>query len=45
MGMVVERTYEILPPGTNLILVYKVLAAGIIINVPIKWLQTINTHP
>ena len=45
MGMIVERTYEILPPGTNLILVYKVLLAGIIINVPLKWLQVLNTHP
>ena len=45
IGVIVERTIEILPPGTNKILVYKVLSDGIIINVPYKWLQIINTHP
>ena len=41
VGMIVERTFEILPPGTNQILVYKVLSAGIIINVPLKWMVRI----
>jgi len=45
IGVIVERTIEILPPGTERVLVYKVLIEGIIINVPLKWLQTINTHP
>jgi hypothetical protein len=45
VGMIVERTFEILPPGTNQILVYKVLLEGTIINVPYKWLQKLNTHP
>ena len=45
IGMIVERTYKVLPPGTNKILVYKVLSGGTIINVPYKWLQKINTHP
>ena len=41
VGVIVERTFEILPPGTNKILVYKVLSAGIIINVPLKWMVRI----
>ena len=41
-GVIVERTIECLPPGTNKILVYKVLAGGTIINVPYKWLQVIK---
>ena len=45
IGVIVERTFQILPPGTNKILVYKVLLEGTIINVPYKWLQIINTHP
>jgi hypothetical protein len=45
VGIIVERTFEILPPGTNLILVYKVLLDSIIINVPLKWMVQINTHP
>ena len=45
IGIIVERTFEILPPGTNKILVYKVLLEGTIINVPYKWLQILNTHP
>ncbi len=45
VGVIVDRTLEILPPGTNRILVYKVLSAGIIINVPLKWMVRINTHP
>jgi len=45
IGIIVERTLEILPPGTNRILVYKVLSGGIIINVPLKWMVRINTHP
>ena len=45
VGIIVERTLEILPPGTNKILVYKVLLDGIIVNVPYKWLQILNTHP
>ena len=44
-GIIVEKTLEILPPGTNKILVYKVLLEGTIINVPYKWLQILNTHP
>ena len=45
LGIIVERTFEILPPGTNKILVYKVLIDGIIINVPLKWLvQITDTH-
>ena len=44
-GVVVDRTLEILPPGTNRILVYKVLSDGIIINVPLKWMVRItDTH-
>jgi len=45
MGLIVERTIEKLPPGKDRILVYKILSDGIIINVPMKWLQIINTHP
>ena len=45
VGIIVERTIEHLPPGTDRILVYKVLSEGIILNVPLRWLQTINTHP
>ena len=45
IGIIVARTFEILPPGTNKILVYKVLLEGTIINVPYKWLQILNTHP
>jgi hypothetical protein len=45
VGIIVERTFENLPPGTNKILVYKVLLNSIIISVPQKWLQIINTHP
>lgn len=41
VGMIVERTFEILPPGTNKILVYKVLTRGTIINVPLKWMVRI----
>ena len=44
-GIIVEKTIEILPPGTDRILVYKLLVDGIIINVPHKWMQIINTHP
>ena len=45
IGMIVDRTIEHLPPGTDRILVYKVLIDGIIVNVPYKWLQILNTHP
>ena len=45
IGVIVDKTLEILPPGTNKILVYKVLSTGIIINVPLKWMVRINTHP
>ena len=41
VGVIVERTIEILPPGTKKILVYKVLSAGIILNVPLKWMVRI----
>ena len=41
VGVVVDKTLEILPPGTNRILVYKILSEGIIINVPLKWLARI----
>ena len=41
VGVIVERTFEILPPGTNKILVYKVLTRGTIINVPLKWMVRI----
>ena len=45
VGVIVDRTFEHLPPGTNKILVYKILSEGIIINVPLKWMVRINTHP
>ena len=45
VGVVVDKTLEHLPPGTHRILVYKVLMDGIIINVPLKWMVCINTHP
>ena len=45
IGVIVDKTLEILPPGTNKILVYKVLLDSIIINVPLKWMVRINTHP
>ena len=45
VGIIVDRTIEPLPPGTDKILVYKVLSDGIIINVPYRWLQILNTHP
>ncbi len=45
VGIIVDRTIEPLPPGTNRILVYKVLSEGTIINVPYRWLQILNTHP
>lgn len=45
IGIIVDRTIEKLPPGTDKILVYKVLSEGTIINVPHKWLQKLNTHP
>ena len=38
VGLIVDRSFEILPPGTNLILVYKVLLKDTIINVPLKWM-------
>ncbi len=41
----VDKTLEHLPPGNHKILVYKVLSGGIIINVPLKWMVLINTHP
>ena len=45
IGVVVDRTLEIMPPGTYKILVYKVLSEGTIINVPLKWMVRLNTHP
>ena len=45
VGVIVDKSIEILPPGTNRILVYKILSDGIIINVPLKWMVRINTHP
>ena len=45
VGIIVGKSIEILPPGTNRILVYKVMSHGIIINVPLKWMVRINTHP
>ena len=45
IGVIVDKTLEHLPPGTNRILVYKVLSDDIIINVPLKWMVRINTHP
>ena len=47
VGIIIDRVIESLPPAgrNDKILVYKVLSNGIIINVPLKWLQTINTHP
>ena len=45
MGVIVDRTIDKLPPGTDRILVYKLLVDGIIINVPLKWMVRINTHP
>ena len=44
-GIIVDRTIEVLPPGIHRILVYKLLVEGIIINVPLKWMVQINTHP
>ena len=44
VGIIVERTFEILPPGNHKILVYKVLLDSIIINVPLKWMVQINKH-
>jgi len=44
-GIIVDKSIEILPPGTDRILVYKLLVDGIIINVPLKWMVRINTHP
>ena len=44
-GIIVDRRIEILPPGTQRILVYKLLVDGIIINVPLRWMVRINTHP
>ena len=44
-GVIVDKTIEILPPGIERILVYKLLVDGIIINVPLKWMVRINTHP
>ena len=47
VGIIVDRTLEVLPPGgrNDKVLVYKVLSEGIIINVPYRWLQILNTHP
>ena len=45
IGMIVERTIDKLPPGTDRILVYKLLIDGIILKVPHKWMTKINTHP
>ena len=45
VGIIIDRTIEPLPPGTDRILVYKVLSEGTIINVPYRWLQILNTHP
>ena len=36
VGIIVDRTIEPLPPGTDRILVYKVLSEGTIINVPYR---------
>jgi hypothetical protein len=44
-GIIIHRGLEILPNGTDRILVYKLLVDGIIINVPLKWMVRINTHP
>ena len=41
IGVIIDKTLEILPPGTNRILVYKVLSDGIIINVPLRWMVRI----
>ena len=43
IGPIVDRGLETLPPGTDRILVYKVLALGIIIKVPQRWMELINT--
>ena len=45
IGIIVDKTLEHRPPGNHKILVYKVLSGGIIINVPLKWMVLINTHP
>ena len=45
IGIIVDKALEHRPPGNHKILVYKVLAGGIIINVPLKWMVRINTHP
>tara|TARA_Y100001938_G_C8051368_1_gene411931 strand:+ start:1284 stop:1496 length:213 start_codon:yes stop_codon:yes gene_type:complete len=44
-GIIIDKTIEVLPPGTERILVYKLLVEGIIINIPLKWMVLINTHP
>ena len=44
-GIIVDKTIEILPGGIQRILVYKLLVGGIIINVPLRWMVRINTHP
>ena len=43
IGVIVDKTLEVLPPGNNKILVYKVLVDDIIINVPLKWMELLNT--
>ena len=45
VGIIIDRSIEPLPPGTDKILVYKILMDSIIINVPLKWMVRINTHP
>ncbi len=42
IGCIVERTFQNLPPGTNKILVYKVLVDSIIINIPYRWMEYVN---
>ena len=45
IGVIIDKTIDKLPPGTDRILVYKLLVDGIIVNVPHKWMQRMNTHP
>ena len=43
VGLIVDRGLQVLPPGNKKILVYKVLVGDIIINVPLRWMEQINT--
>ena len=45
-GIIIDKSIENISTGTNnKILVYKLLVDGIIINIPMKWMVLLNTHP